>query len=123
MEQVERELKKFGIFHPKEGALNFECKLDKYEYEPITLVMAENLIRGFYEAQNDFNKLYALLGKRSTCVGDIITDEEHAYMVFGSGCRRISTRLPIHKIIMDMDKVLRKPLTDADIDNLMDNAY
>jgi len=119
-----RPVRKFGIYHPKGGELNTTCKLEKIVYEHVALVEAENLVRSFYRSQNDFNKDYAALGKRSTSVGDIVTDDETAYMILGNGFRRLSTRHELCKTILEMDKALRFiKLTDDDVDELLENCY
>lgn len=116
------QLRKFGVYHPKDGALNYDFKPENYEYEPIALVEAENLVRSFYRAQNGFNKEYALMGRRSTCVGDLITDETNVYMVFSNGYRKINPKSELFNTIMELDKALRKPLDDQILNELLDNC-
>ena len=70
-------MKKFRIYHPFNGELNTLCQPQTFEYKYVAFVEVENIHRVFKAAQNDFNPLYATLGIRNTCVGDIIQDENN----------------------------------------------
>jgi hypothetical protein len=121
------ELKRFGVYHPKGGAMNTVCDVD-IDYEYITFVEAENLVRVIYKTQNDFNEDYASLGKRSTSVGDIVTSNKQVYMVKGTGYKRIPKTKELYKKIMETDEAIieilsRQHLTQEDIDDLIENSY
>jgi hypothetical protein len=80
----------YNIYHPFDAVINNECHEKKYCYEYIGMVKAKNLSQAFSLAQNDFNEDYLELGKRSTCVGDIISGPDNVcYMVMGSGFKRV----------------------------------
>jgi hypothetical protein len=121
-------LKRYGIYHPKDGTLNGCCKLDTHQYEYITAVLAENLTKVFMKAQNDFSPEYASLGKRSTSVGDIITANTSVYMVNGIGLKKVSSDTQLYKDIMQTDEAIieilsRRTLSQDDIDDLVENSY
>jgi hypothetical protein len=81
-------MKNFRILHPVGGGLNTNMDRGLYEYEIIQeYFVAKSLNDVFRLTQNDFSKLYASLGRRSTSVGDIIIDldENIHYMVAGRG--------------------------------------
>jgi hypothetical protein len=81
-------MKTFRILHPVGGVLNTNMDRGLYEYEIIQeYFVAKSLNDVFRLTQNDFSKLYASLGKRSTSVGDIIIDldENIHYMISGKG--------------------------------------
>jgi hypothetical protein len=120
-------LKRFGIYHPKQGALNICCKDDTHEYEYVTSIECETLIRVFHRAQNDFNPEYAKLGKRSTSVGDIITNGDVLFMVRPVGFRRIAKTKDLYKKIMQTDEAIieilsRKHLTEEEVQLLIENC-
>jgi len=119
-------IKQYNIFHPKNGRLNLDCSLDK-DYEFIGSVRAENLVRSFYQAQNDFNADYREYGVRSTCVGDIVSDGKEVHMIMGSNYKRINTKHPLFKHIRSLQSnvpnIMEIPLTDEDIDELIYNSY
>jgi len=123
-----RNLKRFGVFHPKGGELNMGLEFDKFDYEYITSIEVETLVSVFYQTQNDFNPEYAALGKRSTSVGDIINAQGQLYMYKGVGYKRIPKSSELHKKIMETDEAIieilsRKTLTQEDVNDLMDNCY
>jgi hypothetical protein len=120
--------KRYGVYHPKGGALNTLCEIEGIDFEYITAIESETLVRVFYHAQNDYNESYATLGKRSTSVGDIITSNDKVYMVKGDGYKRIPSTKELYKKIMDTDEAIieilsRKTLTQGEIDELIDNCY
>lgn len=90
-------MKIFNIYHPIGGQLNTQCKTYAYTYECIGSVEANGIADAFKLAQNDFNEEYASLGRRSTSVGDIITDGETHYMVKGTGFASCDPRLLHYK--------------------------
>jgi hypothetical protein len=118
-------LRKYNIYHPKEGFLNIMCKLDVCDYEFVASVDARNLVSVFYQAQNDFNPEYASLEKRSTVVGDIVVDADQVHMFRGVGLKRIAKTTPLYKKIMEADEAIqeilsRDKLSDEDINNLIE---
>ena len=120
--------KRFGVYHPLNGALNTACDVEKLDYEYITSIESENLVRVFYKAQNDFNPEYATLGKRSTSVGDIVVDNDRMFMYMGVGFKRIPKTKALYEKIMTLDEAIieilsRRTLTDDDVNKLMDNCY
>jgi hypothetical protein len=120
-------LKRFGIYHPKDGFINMVCKPDICEYEYVAHVEAENLVRVFYMAQNDLNPEYAKHGKRSTSVGDIVTFNKQVFMYKGVGFRRIPKTHDLYKKIMETDEAIievlsRKTLTEEQVQDLLDNC-
>jgi hypothetical protein len=66
----------YTIYHPIDGSLNHHCKPGVYMYEKVYSLEADSLEEAFRLSQNDFNEDYALLGCRSTSVGDIIQSQE-----------------------------------------------
>ena len=78
-------MKIYNIYHPLDGKLNTQCEHNKFTYEFIGTIEANSLPEVFKLAQNDFNGEYASLGRRSTSVGDVITDGETHYMIKGNG--------------------------------------
>ena len=125
---MESKLRRFGVYHPKGGELNMCCKLDSHEYEYVTSIETETLVRVFYKAQNDMNPEYAKLGKRSTSVGDIITNGKHVFMVRPVGYKRIPSTKELHKKILDTDEAIieilsREHLSEEDVKRLIDNCY
>ena len=86
-------MKTYKIYHPIDGQLNTQCKYYTYMYECIGSINAENIVDAFRLSQNDFNEEYALLGHRSTSIGDIITDGVNHYMVKGTGFASCDPRL------------------------------
>jgi len=125
---MESKLKRFGIYHPIGGHLNMTCKVDSHEYEYVASVEAENLVKSFYRAQNDFNPAYAALGKRSTSVGDIITNGKAVFIVKGVGYKRIPRTKELYKKIMETDEAIieilsRKTLTEDQVNDLIENSY
>ena len=125
---MESKLRRFGVYHPKGGELNMCCKLDSHEYEYVTSIEVETLVRVFYKAQNDFNPAYASLGKRSTSVGDIITNGNAVFMVRPVGYKRIPKTKELHKKIMELDEAMveilsRQNLSEEDVQRLTDNCY
>jgi hypothetical protein len=120
-------LRRYGIYHPKEGFLNIMCKLDVCDFEYVGTVEARNLVSVFYQAQNDFNPAYASPGKRSTMVGDIVVDGDQVHMFRGVGLKRIAKTTKLYKDIMATDEAImeilaRTKLTQDDIDNLVENC-
>jgi hypothetical protein len=120
-------LKRFGIYHPKDGYMNVLCKTDVCEYEFAANVEAENLVRSFYMSQNDLNPEYAKQGKRSTSVGDIITYNDKVFMVNGMGYKRIPKTNELYGKIMESDEAIieilsRRTLTEEDVKDLLDNC-
>ena len=120
-------LKRFGIYHPKDGFINMVCKPDICEYEFVTHIECENLVRVFYLAQNDFNPEYAKKGRRSTSVGDIVTHNNQVFMYKGVGFRRIPKTHQLYKKIMETDEAIieilsRRTLTEKDVEDLLDNC-
>ena len=121
---VTKQLKRFGIYHPKDGSLNMTCKLDTHDYEYVGSVEVQTLVQVMYQAQNDFNPAYAQLGKRSTSVGDIIVAGETVYMVKGMGYKRISKTKDLYKKIMQTDEAIieilsRQTLSEDNIKDLI----
>lgn len=86
-------MKIYNIYHPLDGKLNTECKHYAYMYECIGTVEANSIVDAFRLSQNDFNEEYASLDRRSTSVGDIITDGDNHYMVKGTGFSSCDPRL------------------------------
>jgi hypothetical protein len=86
-------MKIYNIYHPIDGKLNTECKHYAYMYECIGSVEAKHINDAFRLAQNDFNEEYASLNRRSTSVGDIITDGNGHYMVKSLGFASCDPRL------------------------------
>ena len=86
-------MKIYNIYHPIDGQLNTECKYYAYMYECIGSVEAKHINDAFRLAQNDFNEEYASLHRRSTSVGDIITDGNGYYMVKAMGFASCDPRL------------------------------
>lgn len=80
-------MKKYHIYHPQHGSINYACATGCYNYEHVATVEADSIQDAFVKAQNDFNELYERLSLRSTCVGDLIRvdDEIHPYMVMEVG--------------------------------------
>jgi hypothetical protein len=120
-------LKRFGIYHPKDGFMNAVCKIDICEYEYVTHVEAENLVRAFYMSQNDFNPEYAKAGKRSTSVGDVITYNDKVFMANGMGFKRIPKTAELYTKIMESDEAIieilsRRTLTEKEVEDLLDNC-
>lgn len=125
---MESKLKRFGIYHPENGFQNILCKVDVCEYEYVASVEAENLVKSFYKAQNDFNPAYAAHGIRSTSVGDIIAYDAQVYMVNGSGYKRIPKNKELYRKIMESDEAIIErlshvKLTEDDINDLAENSY
>jgi len=69
-------MKRFRILHPLNGELNIMLIRNRYEYEEICVLEANNLEDAFMLSQNGYDDSdeYTALGRRSTSVGDIITD-------------------------------------------------
>lgn len=82
-------VRQFNIYHPFGGILNHDCQRGAYEYQLVATVEAHTLKAAYMLGQNDFNDTYALLGVRSTSVGDIITDGDLCYFVTGTGFQEI----------------------------------
>ncbi len=122
------ELSRYGIYHPVDGDINIDCNTD-VAYVYVTSVEAENVIKGFYKAQNKFNEEYKKLGRRDTSTGDLITSNNNLYMFNGTGgFKRIPTTKTLYKDIMQTDEAIieilsRKHLSQNDIDELIDNCY
>lgn len=66
----------YSIYHPLNGSLNSQCKCNTFMYELVFRIECDSLHEAFTLSQNVFNEDYALLGIRSTSVGDIIQSEE-----------------------------------------------
>jgi len=120
-------LSRYGVYHPKGGVLNTDLSIDTHEYEYVASIESENLIRVFYKSQNNFNPEYAALGKRSTCVGDIITSDNKVYMFKGVGFKRIPSTKDLYKKIMETDEAIieilsRKHLTEDQVNDLIENS-
>lgn len=82
----------FEIYHPLFGEFNFECTPNTHEYEYVGDVEADSLENAFKNAQNEFNPDYEYLDVRSTCVGDIIkNDNNKCYIVKGVGFEEINS--------------------------------
>jgi len=79
-------VKTFRILHPIGGTINHDLERGLYEYEEIADIKATSLNNAFLLSQNDFSNEYASLNKRSTCVGDIIIDDENNHwFIHGKG--------------------------------------
>jgi len=120
-------LKRFGIYHPKDGFMNITCKVDICEYEHVAHIEAENLVRAFYMGQNDFNPEYAAKGKRSTSVGDVITYNDKVFMANGMGFKRVSKTTELYTKIMESDEAIieilsRRTLNEEQVQDLLDNC-
>lgn len=123
-----KKLKRFGIYYPKDGVLNIGCDLEKHEYEYVTSVESETLIRVFYKAQNDLNPEYAKLGKRSILPGDIIVDDVKVFMLLSKGMKRIPKTKPLYTKIMETDEAIierlsHAKLTEEDLNDLIENSF
>ena len=122
------ELKRFGIYHPKEGVINDSLDFENVVYEYAASVEAENVVRSFYMAQIS-NPKYKELGKRNTAIGDIITHNTKVFMVNGKGgFKRVFPSKDLYRKIMDTDEAIieilsRQHLTQEDIDDLIENSY
>lgn len=79
--------RQYDIYHPVGGVINHNCARGIYEYNKVATVPANSLNDAYHMAQNDANLAYAELGIRSTCVGDIIceNDVNRIHMVRGLG--------------------------------------
>lgn len=102
-------VKTFLIFHPSTGAINHEMKSGVYKYDLIHSLEANSLKDAFKLAQNDFSEEYALLDKRSTCIGDVIVnldDQRVHHMVAGTGFidipRTVITYVPWYSHMEDL---------------------
>ena len=81
-------MKTFEIYHPI-GKMNHVANVESlktFTYKKVGEVLAENIYAAFKEGQN-FNPSYAILGVRSTSVGDIIKDAntDETNLVLGLG--------------------------------------
>lgn len=79
----------YSIFHPIDGQLNHNCTCALYMYHEVFSLETDSLEEAFRLSQND-NEEYALVGVRSTSVGDIIQSQEdwekdECHLVRGSG--------------------------------------
>ena len=83
----------YKILHPVDGKLNTQCDLASFQYEVIVEIEADSLRDAFYRSQNDFSDEYALMGIRSTSVGDIIQHNKTFYMVNGIGFSEIGKNM------------------------------
>jgi hypothetical protein len=72
----------YEIYHPIGGAMNYHCTPAMYEYTKVAEIFASSVEEAFKMSQNDFNEQYALLGIRSTSVGDIIAMTGDDYLGF-----------------------------------------
>ncbi len=107
-------IKMYTIKHPIGGHLNHNCEKDKFEYEDICILVCNSLQEAFEMSQNDFNEFYALLGKRSTSVGDIIVTPDNVhYFVDKVGFTEIPATVSEWKPIHPEPKVVGK----IDLDN------
>ena len=86
-------MKIYNIYHPIDGQLNTQCEHYKFTYECIGSVEAKHINDAFRLAQNDFNDEYSSLNRRSTSVGDIITNDDNHYMVKSMGFASCDPRL------------------------------
>jgi hypothetical protein len=125
---MEIQLKQFNIYHPVGGNMNHECSLEGYTYEFIGSIKSENLVRSFYLSQNNFNPAYAKLGKRSTSVGDIVSDGKTVHMYQSMGTKKVSSKETLYTMIMELEKnvvdiLSIPPLDDETMDQLLDNCY
>ena len=76
----------FEVLHPVDGKLNTRFENPMCDYEIVALVEADSLEECYMLTQNDYNPHYAQLQRRSSCVGDIVTDPEGKHhMVMGTG--------------------------------------
>ena len=87
----------YKILHPVNGEMNHNCDLASFQYEVVAEVEANSLRDAFYKSQNDFSDEYALLGIRSTSVGDVIKHDKYFYMVNGIGFSEIAKNLMRYK--------------------------
>lgn len=87
----------YKILHPIDGKLNTQCDLASFQYETVAEIEANSLRDAFYKSQNDFSDEYALIGIRSTSVGDIIQQGRFYYMVNGIGFSEIGKNLLRYK--------------------------
>ena len=83
----------YKILHPLDGKLNTQCDLASHQYEVVIEIEADSLRDAFYRSQNDFSDEYALMGIRSTSVGDIIQHGKFFYMVNGIGFSEIGKNM------------------------------
>lgn len=120
-------LKRFGIYHPKDGFINALCKVDVCDYEYATSVESETLVRVPYRAMSGLNPAYAKTGKRNTTIGDIITYGNKVYMIKDHGFKRIPTTKDLYKNIMATDEAIveilsRQTLSEDDVNDLIENS-
>ncbi len=79
-------MKKFDIFHPKNGLVNSLLRKNTYEYEKVFSLECEHILDVYHMTQNDFNHDYIYLQLRNTTLGDIILDvEENKYYFINNG--------------------------------------
>lgn len=122
-----KKLKRYGIYHPKDGFINKMCKIDVCDYNYIASIEAENLIRAVYSAQAHLNPAYADIGARNTSVGDIVVHEDKVYMFRGTSFKRVPRTKDTYKKVMETDEAVveilsRTKLTDEDINDLLENC-
>jgi hypothetical protein len=93
--QVEE--KNYTIWHPIGNTINHQCSIDE-QYQKVGNVIASNKEQAFIYSQS-FSSQWENKCLRSTCVGDIISDDDKFYMVKGRGFKEIVplTRLSIVK--------------------------
>jgi hypothetical protein len=82
-------LRTFYVFHPLIGGVNHDCEIEQ-PFIMVATVRAKDLSHAFYKAQN-FQDDYAMMGVRSTCIGDLLMDNsDEVHMVMGRGFKELT---------------------------------
>ena len=90
-------MKKYHIYHPVKGMLNPGCSRNLYMFDIVAVIEAESLEDAFRRAQNDHStSKYYEYKKRSTSVGDIISEDDNYYMVMSQGFEQVSKDVVSH---------------------------
>ena len=115
----------YYIYHPKNGAMNHDCELNKFMYTMVYKLEANSLEEAFQRSQNDFNQSYADKGIRSTSVGDIIMSHEDwqnnkCYLVKEVGFQQVYTGDWLEYFVWSS---VEDPATIADQENEMRNLH
>lgn len=84
------DLRPFHVYHAVNKLCMFTEKLEQPR-EYVGFILAKDLNDAWEKSQNDFNPHYAMYGKRSTSVGDMLMDETGFYLVKNSGFDLVCT--------------------------------
>src|SRR6516164_9115301 len=99
------DLRRFNVYHPKGNRLNTQVEFEGFDYEYIGQVLAKNIEESIFASQNFLNPDYQKLGRRSTTIGDVISDGTQIVIVMreGLGVLRETSKLYDRIRKMDLD--------------------